>query len=76
MERAFVEFFDSPQLNVTRWQDSSLHGLFHCTKGSAKSKASADKFCTMALRQNLQVRIVPIPVRAARIAHQLAFSDA
>ena len=54
MERAFTEYFDAPTLNTTRWQDSSLHGLFHCTKGSAKAKAGADKYCTMALRQNLQ----------------------
>ena len=56
MEEAFVEYFSNATLNTTRWQDSSLHGLFHCNKGSTKAKAGADKFCTMALRQNLQAR--------------------
>ena len=29
-ESAFVENFDSPTLNATRWIPSSLNGLFHC----------------------------------------------
>ena len=60
MEQAFSEYFDSPTLNTTRWQASSLHGLFHCQRGSAKSKAGADRFCTMALRANMQVG-TPLP---------------
>ena len=56
MEQAFTEYFDAAELNATRWQDSSLHGLFHCTRG--RTKAGADRFCTMALRQNLQVGTV------------------
>jgi hypothetical protein len=77
MEQAFTECFDAPTLNVTRWQDSSLHGLFHCTKGSAKVKASADKYCTMALRQNLQVG-TPLPFfpgKAAALGAVLTMSQ-
>jgi len=55
-----VELFDSPALNESRWEASSLHGLFHCPRGSTQSgsgKRGEDLFCTMALRQNLETGV-------------------
>ena len=68
IEQAFTEYFDSAALNATRWQDSSLHGLFHCTRG-AKLKAGADKYCVRAL----VMEIAALPSRAYACAiHSLS----
>lgn len=53
MEQAFEEEFATEEMNWTRWKTSSLHGLFHCGKGSKL-------FCTMALQQNFLLG-VPLP---------------
>jgi Glycosyl hydrolases family 16 len=51
-----VENFANATLNTTRWDSSSIHGLFHCPRGSTRQgagKLGEDQFCTMALRDNL-----------------------
>ena len=53
MEREPFEEYFQEDINATRWDLSSMNGLFHCNRGT-------DRFCTMASKANFALG-APLP---------------